>query len=249
MGYVDVHCHLDWKDFKGREDEVVRSARDAGLTMIIANGTGAESNRAVVDLAGRFDIVRPALGIYPPYEAAIEEKDLEEEVAYIRRSGPIAIGEIGLDGTYGTYPEGQEHVFRRMIELGSDLDVPLIIHSRKAEKHTLDILEEMGAGKVVMHCFSGGKKLVKRCLDLGYFFSIPASVVRSEHFQMVAEMAPVNRLLGETDAPFLSPYGRDGLNQPAYVVESYKAIAKVKGLELEEVEKLLWINVSRLFGE
>ena len=140
----------------------------------------------------------------------------------------------------------QKQVFIKQLELAKKIDIPVIIHSRKAELDALDILEDQGMKKVVMHCFCGRKHLVKRAADLGYYFSIPTNIVRAQNFQQIVEKVNINQLLSETDTPFLSPF-KDKRNEPAFVIESVKKIAEIKGFELKEVENNILLNYKRLF--
>jgi TatD DNase family protein len=133
-----------------------------------------------------------------------------------------------------------------MLRLAKELDKPVIIHSRKAEQDVIDILEKEQMKKVIMHCFCGKKSLVERASKLDYYFSIPTNVVRAENIQNIVKIIPLSRLFAETDAPFLSPY-KDKQNEPSFITESYRKIAEIKGLTLEETKKNIFMNWQRLF--
>jgi TatD DNase family protein len=152
--------------------------------------------------------------------------------------------------------EKQEKVFRKLIELSIELDKPLIIHSRKAEKQVVEILSsykgKINPDRVIMHCFSGRKSLIKICIEEGYNFSIPTNIGRAEHFQGIVDRCPIKKLLTETDAPYLSPYknndGSFNRNEPAYVFETVKIIAKIKKITEEECRKQVFMNYQRVFS-
>ncbi|HII71641.1 TPA: TatD family hydrolase [Candidatus Woesearchaeota archaeon] len=257
MILIDVHAHLEL--FGDGLDAVIQRAKAAGVKKIVAQGVNPYTNRQVLDIAERYDIVEPALGIYPqdalkrevesegddhPFQ--VTDFDFDEELRFIERSKPVALGEIGLDYKNCTDPDQQKERFVKFIGLGRKLDIPLIIHSRKAEQDVIDLLEQNGAKKVILHCFSGKLKLVKRAADLGYSFSVPTNIVRSEHFQKMVEMVNISQLLTETDAPYLSPFP-DRKNEPAFIIETIKVMARIKGMTEEDVANNIFMNYQRLF--
>ncbi len=255
---VDVHCHLDHIDFREDIDKVIERAKQAGVSVIIANGISPETNRIVLELSKKYGIVKPALGIYPidaltneikagEYPLKTEPFNIDEEIEFIKKQKIIALGEVGLDFKDGKqYEKQQKEVFSKFIALAEKMKKPIIVHSRKAEQDVIEMLESSSIKKAVLHCFSGKFKLVKKGADLGYHFSIPTNVVRSQQFQDLVKEVNINQLLSETDAPYLSPFpGRR--NEPAFVIESVKKIAEIKKFEFEEVEKNLFLNFQRLF--
>lgn len=249
---VDVHCHLDFKGLVERLDEIIENAKKAGLKAIISSGITPETNKKVLEIASKYDIVKPSFGLYPMDALEREGKenkfDVDKELEFWQKNKDkfISIGEVGLDYFNGKDKVMQKSVFEKVLEIAKKLDKTVIIHSRKAELDAIDILESSGIKKVIMHCFSGRKHLVKRAYDLGYYFSIPTNVVRLQQFQDMVKEIDINHLFCETDAPFLSPF-KDKINEPAFVFESYKKIAEIKGMTLEEVEKNVWMNFERLF--
>ncbi len=255
--FVDVHAHLDHALFKTDLDAAIERARQAGVKAIVANGVDPSTNRIVLDLAKKYDIVQPALGIYPPdaletearedkYPIELKPYDLDEEIEFISKSGPIALGEVGLDYKNGENRAMQKKIFQRFIDLSEKMDLPIIIHSRKAENDVLDMLESSSAKKIILHCFSGRHHLVRRAAGHGWSFSIPTNVVRSQHFQTVIDIAHISQLLTETDSPYLTPF-RDRRNEPAFVVESLKKIAEVKGLTVEDTANNVFMNYQKMF--
>ena len=242
--YIDVHCHLDDARFDDR-DEVIKRAEKAKVVAIINNGASPERNRKTLDLVKKYKIVKKALGFYPGHVHEFDDKEIEKELNWIEKQKPIALGEIGLDFTYAD-KERQEKYFRKFIALGKKLDIPLIVHTRKAEKRVIEILEEEKAKKVVLHCFSGKHKLLKRTELLDVYFSIPPIIVHSRHFQELVAKVPLTRLLTETDAPWMAPV-KEERNEPANVVVTVKEIAKIKKVEEEEVMKAIFSNYQKLF--
>ena len=137
-------------------------------------------------------------------------------------------------------------LFEKMISLAEKLNKPIIVHSRKAEEDTIEILQSSKLKKIIMHCFTGKKKLVKKINNNGWFLTIPTCVVRSQQFQDIAKETPINQLFCETDAPYLSPF-RDMRNEPAFIIESYKKLAEIKKMDLKEVINNIWMNYQRTF--
>jgi TatD DNase family protein len=247
MLLVDVHAHLDLKEFSNDIDEVMERCESKGVKAIICNSVTRESMGQVLSLSKKYPIVKPAFGIYPTHTVEYSEAEFKEVLAWIRKNKPFAIGETGLD--YQEVPEEKrtlaEERFRAQIRLAKGLGVAIIVHSRKAEERTIEVLEEENASKVLMHCFSGRKQLVRRIVQNGWKLSIPANVLRSEHFQMIIKEAPTNALLTETDSPYLAPNVGDR-NEPWQVLESLKVIAELKGITLEEASAIVWRNYQDL---
>ena len=263
-GYVDVHAHLIHEDFAGEEDQVATRALDAGLQLVIVNGLEPGSNRAVLELCDRHEHLAPALGIYPvdAIAAKIQREawehpfpppdsfDVDAEIDFIDSVADqlVAVGECGLDRYWVLdQMEEQERVLRRLCEVAKKHDIPVILHSRKAELRTFEILQEMGVAKADFHCFGGKLKLAKRIADAGYYLSIPPVVERSESFQRMASVLPLNRILTETDCPYMGP-DRGERNEPANVPRGVQAIANARGESLAHVRNQIRENARVLFG-
>ncbi len=257
--FVDIHAHLEHEMFDPDIDDAISRAKAAGVSAIVANGVNPESNRKTLEIAKRHDIVKAACGVYPMDALAREleesseskqkiEYDVDSEIEFIWKNADkiTAIGECGLDYYNGEDKALQKKHFEQMIQLSEKLNKPLIVHSRKAEADAVEMIESSRLRKVLLHCFSGKKSLVKRGLDFGCYFSIPTNVVRAQHFWSIINLAPVSKLFCETDAPYLSPF-RGKRNEPAFVIEAYKKVAELKGLELEECRKMIFNNYQRLF--
>ena len=241
---IDAHTHVFYKDFEKDLPEVMGRCKD--FYAIINNGLEKESNRKVVALSKKYKALKPALGMYPTEADKISDEDLEVEIAFIRKEKPIAIGEIGLDLKLIDNLERQKEVFLRMLELAKKMKLPVIVHSRKAEKEVVETMEEMQVKKAVMHCYTGNLKLAKRILDNGWLFSIPPIINHSQQFQQLVEIVPSSLLLTETDAPYLS-HERGQRNEPINVIVALENISRIKQLDIEEVKKIIFQNYRRVF--
>jgi TatD DNase family protein len=265
MGLFDVHAHLTHPDLAPDLAAVLERARAAGLTRIISNGLNHLDNQAVLELCSREPLVRPALGVYPVDAVLLEmraagvdypregiEYGAEQAIAFIRDhiDAAIAVGEVGLDGYW--VPEAfwsrQDEVFRELVELGLLADKPLIVHSRKRELRTLEILQELGAERVVWHCFGSKLKLVQRIASIGHYVSIPANARRSESFSRMLQILPRSQLLLETDCPYLAPRSGDR-NEPSSVAETLAYAAELWNCQTTDALEQFEENYSRLFRE
>ena len=269
MNLIDIHAHLEHKRFRKDLDKVIERARKAGVKCIIASGVNSSTNRIILDFAKKYpDIVKISFGIYPldalakEIEAGeaegfvrdIEKFDLEKELRFIEENKDkcVAIGECGLDYNWKDFQtkemkEKQKQVFKKIIDLAKKIDKTLIVHSRKAESDAIEMLEKAGMKKVIMHCFSAKKSLIKRAVDNKWYFSVPPIITRLQHFQTLVSIVPIEQLLTETDCPYLSPVAGER-NEPGNVSVTIKEIAKIKHLSEEEVADVIWQNAEKLFG-
>lgn len=264
--YTDAHTHLIHPQFAGEEDAAARRAAEAGVECVIVNGLEPRSNRATLALCERHKNLYPALGIYP-IDACANEIDpgtwenpfdppqkfkIEEEVAFIDSVAPdlIAIGECGLDFHWvkdkALHAE-QERVLRLLCEVALKHDKPIILHTRRAERRTFEVIREMGIQKADFHCWGGKSKLAVKIAQHGYYFSIPTAVERSESFQSLARKLPPELILTETDAPYMSP-DRGERNEPAKIPRAVAAIAKAREEDPEATATLIRENFRSLFG-
>ena len=242
---VDVHCHLD---LLTNPEAAVKRAEKAGVRKIITNGVNVESNRKVLELAGKHEIVEAALGVYPLEALEMGNDALERELAFIEKNVKRikAIGEVGLEFRKGGKRKSQKEIFLRFIRLAEKTRLPLIVHSRGAEHDVVELLASSKA-KVVLHCFHGSEMAMRKAADSGFYFSVPTSIVRSPVLQAIVKTVSLSQLLTETDSPFLSPFeGKP--NEPAFVSESVRKIAEIKGITPEEAEKIIFMNYQKVFG-
>lgn len=244
--FYDVHCHIDRYE---NPQKKIDNAKEKNVVMI-AQGVDNESNLKNLELAQGNENVKVAMGIYPLHTLEMTDDEINKVINNIRmnKKNIIAIGEVGIDLKESEHFDRQRKNFIKFIELASELDRPIIVHSRDAEEKVIEVLEEFGAKKVVMHCFSGRFRLVERIVKNGWYLSIPTNVTRNQQSQNIAEKIPIENLLCETDSPYLNPFNREEENEPAFVIESYKKIAEVRKMKIEDVEKAIEKNVERLFG-
>jgi TatD DNase family protein len=267
MKYTDVHAHLESSRFEKDLDEVIDRCRK-NKVIVINSGVNPFTNRKILEMKEKYpDVLKISFGLYPIDALAkeiesgegdflrdLENFDVNEELKWIKehKEDCVAIGEIGLDYNFEeirnneTLREKQKEVFRKILDLAIEINKPVIIHSRKAEKDAIEILEEKNMKKVIMHCFNGGKNLIKRCIENKWFLSIPPIITRLEHFKMLAEMTPIEQILTETDSPYLSPVPRER-NEPLNVAVTIREIAKIKNLNEETVREKIIENTKGLF--
>jgi TatD DNase family protein len=252
---IDSHCHIDLPQFDDDREEVVARAREAGLAEMLVVGGVDETGGLDRALRVAESFSLPATAGLHPHEARLASDSVYDTLRGLAREGRVvAIGEIGLDFHYDFSPRDvQRQAFRAQVRLARELGRPIVVHTREADEETAAILEEEGAGEVggVIHCFTGGLELARRSLDLGFCISFSGIVAfpRAEVIQQVAREVPDDRLLVETDAPFLAPPPHRGKrNEPAFVVEVARQVAELRGVGRENVGELARRNYSRLFG-
>lgn len=259
---VDIHAHLDHERFAKDLDEVIKRAKQAGVVSIITAGVNSSTNRRALEIAKKYDIVKASLGLYPldalekelkveaqGFGRDLESLDVDQELEFIKKNKDhiIAIGEVGMDFNWGReFEKQQEENFLKVISLAEKINKPLIVHSRKAEKECLDVLESSRIKKVNLHCFSARKSIVKRAEDLGFYFSIPAVITRLIHFKELVSRVNSKQLLTETDAPYLAPVA--GIRcEPMHVKETIRQISKIKKITEEETINIIFMNYQKLF--
>lgn len=251
---VDRHCHIDRHEFAKDLDGVVKRAKAAGVGILVDISTRIRKFDEVKALVERFDNVYGSVGTHP--HNAHEELDIpvSEIVRLSRHPKIVSIGEAGLDYFYKhSTPAAQAEGFRNHIAAARETGLPLEIHTRDADADTLAILKEehaSGPFPAILHCFTGGRELAMGAVDLGLYvsFSGVISFKKSEALREIARDIPMERLLVETDAPFLAPEPYRGkLNEPAYIVHTAKALAAVKGVSEDEIARTTTENFFRLF--
>ena len=256
MMLVDSHCHLDFPDFAGELDALVGRAHAAGVARMVTISTRVQRHVELIAIAERFAEVYCSVGTHPHY--AHEEADLTaaDLVAHTRHPKVVAIGEAGLDYHYDNSPrDAQERSFRNHIAAARTTGLPLVIHSRDADEDMARILEEetgKGAFPAVLHCFTGGRELARRAIALGLSISFTGILTfkKSDDLRAIAAELPADRILIETDAPYLAPgKWRGKRNEPAYVVETAKVLAETRGVTFEDIARQTTDNFFRLFGK
>ncbi|SJZ59440.1 TatD family hydrolase [Consotaella salsifontis] len=253
---VDSHCHLDYPDFESEREALIERAEAAGVRLMLTISTRVREFAKLVELTERFDRVYASVGTHP--HSAGEEPDIapEELARLARHPKVVAIGEAGLDYFYDKAPRDvQKAVFRRHIAAARETQLPLVIHSRDADDDMAAILtEESGKGTFpfVLHCFSSGRALAEAGLALGGTISFSGILTfkRSEELRQIAADIPMDRLLVETDAPYLAPLPYRGKrNEPAYTRHTAEVLAEVKGVSYEVIAETTSNNFFRLFSK
>jgi TatD DNase family protein len=250
---VDSHCHLEFPDFAPEQEAVIDRARAAGIGHMLTISTRVHKFDEITRVAEAHDDISCSLGTHP--HSAEEEHDVTTArlVALGRHPKVVAIGETGLDYFYDNSPrEQQRDMFRRHIRAALELDMPVIVHTRDAEDDTIRILREEGQGalKGVIHCFSSSQRLADNALDLGFHISFSGILTfkKAEALRDTARTIPLDRMLVETDAPFLAPIPKRGQrNEPAYVVHTAAVLAGLRGLSLEALSRRATDNFFSLF--
>ena len=251
---VDSHCHLDFPEFAPELDAVVARAKDAGVGVCVTIGTTLAKFPRVQQVAEQFDNLWCAVGIHP-HEAKVEPlKDAGPLIERAQHPKVVGIGETGLDYYYEHSPrEAQIANFRAHIAAARELKLPLIVHTRDAEDDTIRILREemeQGAFTGLIHCFTGTRALAEAALDLGFCISASgiATFRKSDELRAVLKDVPLERLLVETDAPYLAPMPHRGKrNEPAFVKHTAEMLAELKGIRFEELANATTENFFRLF--
>jgi TatD DNase family protein len=251
---VDSHCHLDFPDFAPERDAVVARAKAAGVGTLLTISTEVGRFDPIKTIAEAHADVWCTIGTHPMHANEEPNIPLETYIALSSHPKCVGIGEAGLDFHYDTVPRDiADRVFRTQIDAARQTGLPLVIHSRNADDAMRATLEdEMGKGafKAVLHCFSSGRKLAETGIALGLYVSLSGILTykNSDEIRQIAADVPLDRLLVETDAPYLSPQSRRGKrNEPAYVVETHAVLASVKGIPEPELARLTTDNFFRLF--
>lgn len=254
--FVDTHCHLDDTKYENDRDAVVKKAKEAGVKYIVNIGTTVETSKKSIELAEKYEEVFASVGIHPHYSDEVTEDVFLELENLAKNKKVVAIGETGLDYHRNiSSAVKQEEVFRRLIQLAYKISLPLILHCRDGEMDLLKILKEEDAQEIggVLHCFSGDKELLQECLSMGFYIAVGGAVtfpVKSSRNRLVEAVKeiPLDRLLIETDAPYLAPQSHRGeRNESAYICDIAKKIASIKNIRLEDVERKTFINAQCVF--
>ncbi len=250
---IDSHAHLGMSQFDRDRDDVIRRATDAGVEIIFTVGTDTGDCRKAVEIATGNAMVFAIIGIHPHNAKEVNEETYLDLRALSQDGKVKAIGEIGLDLFRNLSPRDVQIArFRQQIHLAKELKLPIVVHAREAQKEVLTILREEEAWEIggVFHCFSGDDDMAKSCTDLGFFISIPGTITfkNNANLREVIKKVPLDRILIETDCPFLAPVPfRGKRNEPAYVKFTALKLAEVKGLPFDEVARITSKNARSAF--
>jgi TatD DNase family protein len=252
--FIDTHCHLDLDDFASDRKDILARAKHAGVQQMVTIGIDLPSSRRAIALAEEKGEIFATVGIHPHNAKVLSPEDIQELLILAGKSQVVAYGEIGLDFFRNYRAQSlQIACMEEQLNLAHKLGLPVVIHDREAHQEVFQILHQNRVWELggTMHCFSGDWSFAKKCLDLGLHLSIagPVTFKRSQTLQELAQNCPLDRLLIETDAPYLAPVPKRGKrNEPAFVVYTAEKIASLRKLPVEEVGKQTSLNARRLFG-
>ncbi|HEY3224705.1 MAG TPA: TatD family hydrolase [Pseudolabrys sp.] len=253
---VDSHCHLDFPDFSTELDAVIGRARAAGIGRIVTISTRVKRHAQVLAIAEKFTEVFCSVGTHPHYADEEPDVDPQKLVGLAKHPKIVAIGEAGLDYFRNNSPrEAQAASFRQHIAAARETGLPLVIHSRDCDADMVQILREesgKGAFPAVLHCFTGGRDLAFAAIDLGHYVSFTGILTfkNSDALREIAAALPADRIMVETDAPYLAPLPYRGKrNEPAYVVETAKVLADARSVAADEITRQTTENFFRLFSK
>jgi TatD DNase family protein len=253
---VDSHCHLDFPDFAGDLDAIVGRAEAAGIVRIVTISTRVRRLDGLLDITARFPSVYCSVGTHPHHADEEDGISAQELVDLTRHPKVVALGEAGLDYFYKNgSPQAQERGFRAHIAAARATGLPLVIHTRDADMDCKRILEEevaKGPFKAVLHCYTGGRELAMRAIELGLSISFTGILTfrNSQGLRDIAAELPGDRIMVETDAPYLAPGKHRGKrNEPSFVVETARVLAETRGVTLEEIARQTTENFFRLFSK
>jgi TatD DNase family protein len=251
---TDTHTHLNAQQFDEDRHDVIERAKQSGISRIINVGFNRETIPSSIELAEKYDFIYSTVGWHPTDAIDYKPDDLEWIEQLCSHPKVVAIGEIGLDYYWDTSPKDvQDRVFREQIRLARKVGKPIVIHNRDAHADVVRILQEERAAEVggVMHCYSGSWETAKQCLDMNFYISFggPITYKNAKQPKEVLAQVPVDRLLIETDAPYLTPHPfRGKRNETGYVRLVAEAAAEIKGVSLEEIAAITTHNASKCFG-
>ncbi len=251
--FVDSHAHLDDRKYDHDRHEMLMRAKERGVRLIVNVGYDIPSSRRSMSLANKYDFIYAAVGIHPHDASEAGEDSFDELRQLSKNPKVVAIGEMGLDYYRNLSPrEIQQKVFRKQIRLAQELGKPIVVHDRDAHGDVMKILKEENAAAAggVMHCFSGSLEMARDCLKMGFYISIagPVTFDNARKLREIAAAIPLDQLLIETDAPYLTPEPHRGKrNESAYVVHVGERIAQLRGIPVEELADATTANARRLF--
>jgi TatD DNase family protein len=250
MNFIDTHAHLNYKPLLGNHEQVIEEALTNNVTRIIVVGTDIPNSFTAIKLAEKYEFIYAAAGFHPhDIESAKEgwQKELER---LLNHEKTVALGEIGLDyyRNYSPHPL-QQKFFQEQIELAKTLNLPMIIHNREADDDTAKILNQGNYRKAVMHCFGSDAEFAKKMVDTGLMISFTGNITYgSKKTEKAVQAVPLDRLMLETDCPFLSPVPRRGkTNEPANIPFIAEKMAELKGIDIEEIAEITTKNASHFF--
>ncbi len=249
---IDTHSHINFEDYRENFDSFIKELQDNNIENVIIPGVEPKTFDEIISYCEKYDILYGAIGVHPS-EAKTYNNETEKKIyEKCKHEKIIAIGEIGLDYYWEQETkELQKDVFRKQLKIAQDLQIPVLIHDREAHEDTFNIIKEYQLKNVVFHCFSGDKEFAQKCINKGYYIAIGGVVTfkNAKDLKEVAKTIPLDRILLETDAPYLAPVPfRGKLNSPAYLKYIAQEIANLKEIDIEDVKKQTTQNAKKVLG-
>ncbi len=252
MKFIDTHAHLDFPEFKNDLDQVIETAFEKGVEKIINIGCSLERSKKSLEIAEKHKNVWASVGVHPSDVENFDIKTLEEIYLFAKYKKVVAIGEVGLDYFHkNAESDVQKKVFIEQMKIANELSKPVVVHTREAGSDMLEVLRKERPKNAVIHCFSETQDFADEVLAMGYFLSFTGIITypKAEEIRQVVANTPLERIMLETDCPFLAPQAfRGERNEPAYVVEIAKKIAEIKEVGLDEVARVTTENAEIFFG-
>ena len=247
---IDAHCHLYYDELASDIDNVIQRDIDAGVSRLVCVGTNVEDSKKCLSITENNDDIFASSGVHPHDAKDVTEGYTDEIYELMEYESMIAIGEIGLDYYRNlSEPETQKKVFKELMEVAQDLDKPVIIHNRDADADTLEIIGNYPSVQGVAHCFSSTLETAQAFLEMGYYISFSGNITyNNSHLPEIVKSIPLDRVVVETDSPYLSPEPERGKsNEPSRIIHTLTKLSEIYGLSLEEMAKYTYDNTAELF--
>ena len=252
MELIDTHAHLDFPQFSDDKEKVIERAKDAGLKYIINVGADLASSRRALELSQEYEDIYATVGVHPHDATDLDQNSLDVMKDLSKADKVVAVGETGLDFHYDNSPrDKQKEAFQQQINLAQEIDLPLVIHSREADQETMKIIKENQIDNGIWHCFASNKEMAEQALEMGLYIAFGGILTfnNAKNLQNLIKDLPLDKLLLETDSPFLTPDPYRGKrNEPAYVKYVAQKIADIKQVSLEKVAEITTKNAETVYG-
>ena len=247
----DTHAHLDDRKFDADRDDIIQKIIDSGVGKVVNVGADMKSSQRSIELAKKYDFIYASVGVHPHDAEKMTDSDLSTLEKWANNPKVVAIGEIGLDYFYDNSPrDKQKYWFEKQLFLAEKLNKPVIIHDRDAHEDTLNILSKSTA-RGILHCYSGSAEMAKQVVDMGFYISFagPLTYKNSRHSVETARVIPIDKILIETDCPYLAPDGHRGERNDSSLVRLVcEKLAEIKDIPFEEVARITYQNAERVYG-
>lgn len=249
---IDTHSHINFDEYKENFDSFLKEIKDNEVEAVIIPGVEPSTFDEIVSLCEKHEMIYGAIGIHPSEFKTFNENSKKRIYELLKHKKIVAIGEIGLDYHYGAdSKEEQKELLEQQLTIAQELQVPVIIHDRESHEDVFEILKEYNLKNVIFHCFSGNAKFAQKCINMGYYIAIGGVVTfkNAKDLKEVAKIIPLDKLLLETDAPYLAPVPfRGKLNTPAHLKYIAQEIANLKNINIEEIKIQTTLNAKQVFG-